>query len=264
MAKHNTQLDSEAKKYLPEGHALDVDRRFNAKTVTTSLEEYKKDTANKDLAGFDSRKQKEPSIKEIKKKITGENSGDDVLLNEPERLLKSGQLTRNLIEKDKDKIYDFNSFIDVVKKSWGSDGSLGVLLDNTRKNESFKNMFNQPLIQSWINENTNHTNMNYIMKKFNVEPIRASNILRKLPTSAKSKLFMISRRRKIPRLFIKRKRIIGRKPRWTTQEKNLLSKYRQFSLNQAYKIFDSTSPVKRSKGSFRNMYYRTNLKESSK
>jgi len=263
MVKHNSQLDSEAKKYLPEGHSLDVDRRYNAKTVTKSLEEWKKNTSKMDLAGFDDRSAKEPSVKEVKKIITGGNSGDEVLMDEPERLLQSGQLTRNLIEKDKDKIYDFESFINVVKNSWRTDGSLGILLDNTRNNESFRNMFNQPLVQSWINENTNYVNMKYIMKKFRIEPNRASNILNKLPTSVKSKLFRVARRSKFPRIVIGRKRIVGKKPRWTKQEKNLVSNYRRLPLNKAYKIFDSTSPIKRSLNSFRNMYYKVKFKNSS-
>jgi len=259
--KHNTNLDREAKKYLPESHKLDVDRLFTAERVVTDINEWKDRTDKVDLKGFDTRDAKEKSIDKVLMSNYGvKTTADLVLMTEPDRFLRNDQESRRLLEKNKDKIYDFNSFKEQLKGAWGQDSSLLNLLDNvTDFDKCLKPMFSQSVVQSWLQENIRPQLIQYIKKKFNVEPIRAMRIISKLDDSTRRKLYIKAKFKSLPKIRIPkaRKPSIGirKTPRWSEQEKNIIKQNLDIHPDRITEIFKQAG-YNRSDTSIRNTYYR--------
>lgn len=185
--EHNTELDEAGKKYLPEGHALDVDRQYTANKVTTDINEWKDKTSKMDLKGFDTRDAKEPTVKEIIKRTVGDIP---YVQENPEKWLTKGYVSRRLLEQGKNEVHDFASFKEMVKRQWNSDDSLKSLVENMDKfkDEEYRALFETDEVQSWLNNNMESRGINIIMRKNNIEPHRAKKVWNKLSPMQRSKV----------------------------------------------------------------------------
>ena len=174
----------------------------------------------------------------------------------------------------KDKIKDYDSFIKTVEDAWKPDGSLNELLGSIgNKREHFQEMFKNPTIQGYIDENTRPTMINFIMKKFGVEPVRASNIVNKLPTNIRAKLYHKAQRTRLPkiRLPVPRRSRSRSKPvgtqatsrrRWSEQELNIIRANKDLSPERVAEIVNTSTTYNRSYESIRNKLYRIRGEES--
>jgi len=173
MVQHNTPFDQKAKEVLPEGTRLTTDRYFKAKDTTTDFEEWKKNPRRRDLQGFDTPDAKEPSIRQATEDLTGMPTGYQALMAEPERFIDPSYESGRLLEGEKDNIYDLQSFVAAVKRSWSNDPSLPNLLESVSGDEPFIKMFEQKKVQDWVAQNLGYS---YLQKKLNIEPQRAKSV----------------------------------------------------------------------------------------
>lgn len=185
MAEHNTSLDDLGKQYLPEGYRLDHDRGFTAQKVTTDVDQWKKSTNKMDLKGFDTRKLRESS----KRKLL-HTQGVGYVEQEPDRFMRSGQVSRKLIEKQKDKILDYESFKEVLKDAWGEDPSLSKFFtkhDSFRESD-YEALFNTPVIQEWLENNIKNLAIPLLQKQLNIERDRAEYVFNHLTAKKKGQV----------------------------------------------------------------------------
>ena len=278
MAKKlSKEMEEKLKTIYPESRGLDFDRRFDAKKMLDpskpdDLQKWIKDPKHSDIKGFDDTSAKEPSIKKVAIRVAGGDSGDEVLQDEPERMVDPASQAGKLIQANKDKIVDYASFVKVVKSAWRDDDALPSLLDNVKNDNSFKEMFKHPTIQGYVDANTKPAMINYIMKKFNVEPVRASNIVNRLNTSLRAKLYSRAKRTKLPRIIIPkgrarpRARLIGRQTTtrraWSEQEHNIIRANKESPTERVAEIFNTTTGYNRSYISIRNKLYRIRRDET--
>jgi len=266
--KISKEMEERLKETYPEGRALDLDRTFDAQTMLdpNKPEDVRRwaERKNKvDLAGFDDRSGREPSKKDVLKRTIRGDSGDVVLQTEPERLVDGNSVAGKLIERMKDKIVDYDSFIKAVKKAWGEDDSLSNMLDFVSYDSSFKEMFRNPIIQGYVRDNTTPTMINYIMKKFGVEPVRASRIVNKLPSNVRAKLFYKARQTRLPKIRLPKSRPTRtqrtqrtQRRRWSEEELRILRANRTLPPVRVAEIFNNVTGFNRSYFSIRNKLYR--------
>jgi len=189
MVEHNTELDKEGKKYLPEGVALSVDRLFDAENIVDDINEWKDNTNRSDLRHFDTTDAQEPKPKDIVRKLTGRTSGEQVLESEPDRLVSKG-VAGDKLARYKKKINNFDTFKQAVEKAWNSDHSLKNLWNEVKgsKDEVFMAMYNTDTVQKWVKENNFEDMMSYLMQRFNIERLRAERVYNRLPIKRKDSL----------------------------------------------------------------------------
>ncbi len=270
--KHNTIEDFEAKQYVPEGFNLDVDRAFTAETIVTDINEWKKQPNKVDLAGFDTKSRKEPSLKQIRKAIVGRPSGEVVLLEEPGRFVNPTHQTRKLLEKHKDEITDFNSFKEVVRKAWSSDNSLQNLLANVADfDTALQPLYNQKVVQGWVDKNTRQINIAFLIKRFNIEPVRASRVLNFLSPKAKQKLYRLAKSGRLPKKVRFRIKSASRprKPsrqcrKWTEEELRFIESNIHLPAKKVAELFKSALPYHRSVSAIMNKTYSLKKKTQQK
>jgi len=206
--------------------------------------------------------------KEVRREVLDRPSGEQVMLDEPDRLVKPDSVAGRLIEDVKDKIFDFQSFKTAVKQSWGTDGSLANLVNNARGDDGYMELFKNPVIQGYLNENTKPLMVNYLMKRFGIEPVRASNVINKLPASVKSKLYRKARDQSLPRIRQPKSRTVRsrtttasqsrpvRMPRWTQQEQNIIKANIRLSPERLTELLKQNTNFNRTFSSVKNKLYR--------
>jgi len=274
-SKISKELEDKLKAIYPESRGLDQDRRYDAETTKDptdpkELGEWAKDPTQSDVKGFDDTSGREPTVKQVIDTVSSGRDGDSgerVVKDEPERFVIDSSEAGRLIAEKKDKIVDYQSFIKAVKEAWKDDGSLTSLLDSIGdKRRHLQEMFKQPIIQGYIDENTRPMMVNYIMKKFGVEPVRASNIVNKLPVRIRARLYHKAQRVRLPKIRLPvRRQATSRRPvgrqvtsrrRWSEQEINILKANSNSTPDVAIRLFKSITTYDRSDTSIRNMLYR--------
>lgn len=267
--KISKEMEQKLKDLYPESRALDMDRVYDAETMLDpekpeDVQRWNDSKDSIDLRGFDDRSAREPNKKEVLQRNIRGDSGDGVIMTEPDRLVDPNSQAGKLIADNKDEIKDYASFIRAVKNAWESDDALPSLIDNISYDSSFQEMFKHPTIQGYIDENTKPDMINYIIKKFGVEPVRASNIINKLPRSIRAKLYHKAQRTRLPKIRLPKARPIRRpvgrqttsRRRWSEQEINILRANQDVSPERATEILNANSTQNRSFASVRNKLYR--------
>jgi len=229
------KLDRMAKQVLPDSFKLESDRGRNAKVVLNpdKPKEFKrwKDATNKtDLKGFDTKKEKEKSIREINKSL---HLG--YIESDPERFVREGHETRRLIDSVKDKIFDKESMIKAVSEVWKKESSLKSFWKEQDwiKKRDWEALFNTSHLQSIIKQNSVLPLVKMIQKQYNINVNKAQAIYDKLPQRKKNQLIQ--------------KHILGiKKPKTKT-----------IKVKKARPIFDSLPKAKRQKSKAGTYYIRT-------
>ncbi len=286
MAKLPEDLHDEIKsQWFPEGDALDSDRSKDAKKQFSykdveEFDKWKKDHSRSDLKGFDDKASKEPSTKDILKKISGGRSGEDVLQNEADRFSDPTSEAGRFLRKYKDKIYNFESFKQAVKQAWDKDGeSIKNLYENIRKknlDEVLTPLFNTKEVQKWLMENNESNIIQKIQKKYKVEPRRARIIYERLSPQSKERLLkavsqaqpkirMVEQKpAQKPQMALIRQvskagtRYTRVKPmRWTENQILFLQARRGLPLERVLETYNQTFQNNRTLSSLRNKLYRT-------
>lgn len=256
------------KNILPEGKSLEVDRRQTAEEVLNpnkpeDMKRWTQDTSHLDMKGFDTADAKEPTQREILKDVVGGDSGDEVLQDEPERLVDVNQEAGRLIHSNKDKIVDYKSFVKAVKEAWNND-QLQFIEKFTTTDLSYKNMFLTPEIQAYIEENTRATNINYLMRKFRIEPVKASKILNHLHPRIKAKLYRKATLASLPKIRMPKTRASSNRVRWSEQEKNIIRTNLSLSPSKLIELFKRVSTTKRSDNAIKTKLQRErNIKDKA-
>lgn len=277
MVEHNTELDEEGKKYLPEGMPLSVDRLFDANKITDDINEWKDKTNRMDLRHFDTIDAQEPKPKDIVKGITGRTSGEQVLESEPDRLVSKGVAGERLA-KYKEKIINFETFKKAIESAWASDPSLKNLWEEVKgsKDDVFMSMYNENIIQKWLADNNKDSMISYLMKRYNVEKGRAERLYTRLPVKRKKTLLnlIISKqgkvkvvKKKVPKMpkTIRIRQVsrggttyLRSKPsRFTELQIDFLLRRQNRPLARIHEEYNSRFPNYRTESSLRNKLYRS-------
>jgi len=277
MAKvqHNTELDKEAKKYLPEGMALSVDRLFDAEKITDDINEWKTKTNRMDLRHFDTKDAQEPKVKDIVKRLTGRTSGEQVLESEPDRLVGEGVAGR-VLSQYKKSIVNFESFKKAVELAWKRDASLKNLWGEVKgsKDEVFMEMFKSKVVQDWLKDNNYGGIIKSLMKKFNIEQKRAERLYARLPPKKQQSLLNRVIEGKKPKVVkavaVKKPKVVRitqvskagtqytrvKPQRWTTNELRFILSRRNRPVERVLEEYNSFFPENRTISSLRNKIYR--------
>jgi len=181
MALSNADIESMGKDIVPEGSGLERDRNITAQTILDPNNakdwlKYKQQHSKLDMRGFDTRKQKEPTIKSVIHSITGHTN---YIATDPDRFVKAGSVTRKVIDSVADEMKDFKSFKKAIEKAFMKDDSLKHFFENGKWvfENDFKALWETDHIQQIVKKNQRVPLVDYIMTKFDVEPIRAGKIL---------------------------------------------------------------------------------------
>jgi len=278
--------DEIKKNVFPEGGALATDRGIDAKkqfniSDVKAYEEWRKDHSKSDLKGYDDRASKEPSAREIAKKISGGKSGEDVLFDEADRFSDPTSEAGRLLRKYKNNIYDFETFKQVVKQAWDVPGeSIKNLYDNISKKNLdavLKPLFDTKQVQKWLKDNNMSEMIARIRKRYKVEPERARKIYERLTPSGKERLLKIVSGKpiRIKEAPVKapKKRVYGRikqvsasgksyfrsKPRKFTDNQILFLKARRgLPIARILETYNREFKEDRTKSSLQNKLYRLN------
>ena len=197
--EHNSELDNIGKEFLPSGFgvqnphvdSLSVDRGKTAKKVFDNVDEWQKAGTNQsDLAGFDTKSNPKTAEKPTRRLLY--DMGTGYIEQEPSRFLRYDQASYKLLKQHKDEILDFQSFKDVLRKAWAGDNGLSLLVsDKYAKESDFKALFEQDLVQSWLNTNIETIAVPVLMRKLNIEENRAKQVYSRLP--ARKRGILLSR-----------------------------------------------------------------------
>lgn len=278
MARHNTRLDRVGKQYLPEGFDLAVDRSKEAEEVTTKVSVWKDKTNRMDLKGFDTPDAREARVSSVVKDIKGiagrTTSGEDAILEEPERFVRPDQKAGNLLHQHKDEIYNFESFKRTLKKSWSGDPALPNLMHDLHREDILRLIYQTNTVQNWIRQNSDDLLTHLVQKRYNVEENRARKILQGLDSGARDKLLTSTRVRfrAKPVTVMKAKRKVvmikqvskggkvyerSKPKKWTVLENKLVSNNRAKKVSHIFDIYRKVfHDTERSDSSIRNKIYR--------
>ena len=282
--EHNTELDKIGKKSLPEGFgskhphvdALAVDRRKQAKVVTDDPATWRRLGTNKsDLKGFDTKRSPKTAEKATRRLLYDQGVG--YVEQEPDRFLREDQQSRRLLEQNKDKILDYQTFKQVIKQSWGQDTSLNQLVNGTYAKESdFKALFEQGIVQQWLQQNIENTAIPVLMRQLNIEEGRARSVWARLPARKRGKL--LTKINQGQKLRVKRKTVIptlkqGRvklikyqrggktfqraKPvKWTAMQEKFIVNNKDKGIKYLFDFYNRIFKNPRTESAIRNKMYR--------
>jgi len=280
------KLNIMAKKFVPDGFKLEKDRSYNAKVVLdpdnpANFKRWKKNTNKVDLRGFDTRKEKELSLRQVLKK-----SSLGYIESEPDRFVAEGYETRRLIDSIADKIYDKESMIKEITSVWKRDNGLRSFWDSGEwiTKGDWEALFKTGYIQGIIKNNVVEPVLSAIRDKYKVSDFKARQVFEKLSEEKINLIYQATRRGKIKQIkIIKKKKTINpilasiprakrqmskggifyqrTKPQiWSKmQEKFLINNSKQPILD-LFKVYNSTFSVKRTMGSLQNKIYRLKKK----
>jgi len=281
--EHSTEIDDIGKQYIPESARLATDRGKSVKKknlVDDPKEWVRRGTNRTDLRGFDTKSAKERSkksvIKELKGIRTATTSGEDALIEEPDRFLK--YFPQQLSKQEMEKIVDFKTFKDAIRKVFGKDKSLANLFEDIGgKDTGYMEVFNTDTVQQWVRENTDSLMVEYLMQKNNIERGRASDVWRNLTPVQKNKViskFMSTKKvrvrtsTKIPTLVDGKVKLISqrsasgrtyqrRKPmQWTDMQETFIKNNKQKGWIWVEEFYNKIFPQSRTLSSMRNKFYR--------
>jgi len=185
-----------ARRYLPDkgakSFAWQVDRALVAKKKP--LSEWKKDTARADWDSYDTPSRRPLPTKRggLKGKHHTSSSAEAAMMDEPERFVKQGQESRRLLEKIKDNFYDLDSFKKEARKALGDDkGGFDQFIadmDSKGSNRGYEALFNTPVVQQWLKENTQGAAIGYLRNRFKISDTKAKSIYGKLSEKNRMKV----------------------------------------------------------------------------
>lgn len=271
--KPNTEISDIGKQFLPEGLALATDRGKKAPVVP--LEEWKGKHNRTDLQGYDTPDAKERSkisvIKDLKGIRGHTTSGEDAMIEEPERFLK--YYNQQLTKEELSKIIDFQSFKEATRKVFQKDPSLPTLWENIHGREAgLKEVFKTDAVQQWINQNSESFVIDYIMAKKNVGRLKAQSSYNRLSLKQKNRLIskvirgvpikIRARQERIPRIKLITQIRDGKpyqrtKPvRWTDMQENFVRNNKSRGLKWVTDYYNNIFPDARTKRSVQNKFYR--------
>lgn len=274
--QHDSDLEREAKKYLPEGMALSVDRFKDAEIIHDDINKWKNNTNRSDLRHFDTKDAREPKVKDIVKRLTGKTSGEQILQSEPDRLVGQGR-AGDLLNQYKKGIVNFESFKKAIELAWKKDASLKNLWKEVKgsKDDVFKEMFNTTVVQQWLKDNNYGDIVSSLMKKFNIGQKRAERLYARLPPKKQQSLLNRVIEGKKPRLVkavaVKKPKIVKitqvskagtsysrvKPQRWTTNELRFILSRRNRPVERVLEEYNSFFPENRTISSLRNKIYRS-------
>jgi len=275
------KLNRLAKKVVPDGFKLEKDRSRNAKIVLdpdnpAQLSRWKKATNRTDLKGFDTKKEKTLSVKQV---LSKQKVG--YIESDPDRIVRQGHVTRELIDSISDKIVDRESMIKEVTAVWKKDKSLNSFWDGQHwlKKSDWEALFNTDHMKNIIRKNTILPVLKTIQKQFNVDIVKAKNIYDKMPDDKKATL--LKRTSNLGRLkeqiqkpqpkvkpiqlvpLLKRQKSrVGKfyrraKPqKWTQIQKNFLNNYSNEKIDVIIKIYNNSFSKKRTMIGLKTKLYR--------
>jgi len=171
--------------WIPSGNRLAVDRRFTSNTVLNDIQEWKRRGTNRtDLRNVDTRGATGSLTRQRLRSL-----GHGYISQEADRFTRVGQVSRNLIEREKHRIYNFRSFVAVLRETWGRDASLRELLDPQNSNTSdFRALYETSVVQGWQMENVREIGVTGLMERMNINQRKATTIFKKLDESNQQRL----------------------------------------------------------------------------
>lgn len=113
----------------------------------------------------DSTKQKPVSIGKTKSIKSSSRSNSKAVYpeEEPERYYNPNHVSYKLLEKVKDKIFDFKSFEEILSSEWSKDLSLKSLVESMQPVD-FEALYNTDTMQRWVKENQREIGIDALMK----------------------------------------------------------------------------------------------------
>lgn len=225
------RLHERLKDIEPEGTELDRDRQFRAEEVLDPNQErnirrWRDNRDRVDLEGFDTPSAREPTIREVVRQISGAGiryiADQAVNGKAPDKFIEDAYEAGRLIKQKQGKITDFQSMKKAIRDAWSDDPGLSGLTHNL-KEEDWLVMFNHPKMQQYMSNNIKPIIVDWVMRKFGVEPNKASRIADKLSNRVRGKLYQRIKANRVPRIQLApvRKRPTTRGS-WSEQEMNLL------------------------------------------
>lgn len=171
--------------WMPSGNRLAVDRRFTSNTVLDDVQEWKRRGTNRtDLRNVDTRGATGSLTRQRMRSL-----GHGYIEQEADRFMRAGQVSRELIEREKHRIYNFRSFVAVIRETWGRDASLRELLDPHNSNTSdFRALYETSVIQGWLKTNVQEIGVTGLMERMNLSQRKATTIFKKLNESNRLRL----------------------------------------------------------------------------
>lgn len=176
--------------YLPKNSNLDENLSLNRSNVVDDPSRWK-DKSQQNL------KTKKTTSK---KSDNDRESGDDILLDKDEvkRFQKPNTVTRRGLDNIKDKFDSFPSFVKALRNEYNKDSGLKTLMDSVKDDNSFKKLFNTPLVQERLKENKLKSShpaiISYLSKRLFISKTKANNVYGLLPEDSRLKLMTVALR----------------------------------------------------------------------
>lgn len=256
MPMSKAEIERRGKRLYPEGLSLSIDRSKDAELVFSpdkikDWEKWREMKNKSDMKGYDDTSAQERPVRLVKRDISG-----GYVASEPDRFLRSKQKSRKMLEEQKELMHDYDSFKEAVEKAWHADRKgLSNLLDAMHEAD-FKALYEQPLIQDWIENNQRPMLIQYIMKRYKLEPVRASRVVIGLSSKVRNRLYLLAVKRKLPKVQVLRRvpRRAANKPRikWSVEEKNLLRVNRKLRPELLTELLNRLNPYNRTVGSVKS------------
>jgi len=202
--------------------------------------------------------------------------------DERDRYFNKGSVTRELIEKIRYDIYDYESFVELLKNAFSEDASLHGLINHPNfEDNSFRTLFSHPLIQKWIKINDHDRTIKYISRQSRVSIAQARDMFNRLTERDKSRVriastqkrkITIKKRQEKPKKRLKRITQISKagttyrrsKPqRWTELQVRFLNNNRQERVARLLEIYNLLFPeIPRTESSLKNKLYRESVRRT--
>lgn len=200
---------------------------------------------------------------------------------EAQRYFNEGSVTRQLIDKIKYDIYDFESFKELLKQAFSEDLSLSNLLEaNGWGDDSYRALFENPLIQKWVEANDHNKTISYLAKQSNISQEQARRLFEGMNQVDRNRVRVAStQQRKITiqkRLWTREERKVKRIPKieqvsksgttyrrtkpqkWTGLQDRFLQNNRGLRVERILELYNLLFPLHpRTVSSLRNKLYRT-------
>lgn len=260
------KLHERLKTIYPESRSLEVDREFEAVDTVeppftkSKLEHWAEDPKRRDLRGFDTPDAKEPPIRRIIR--SGFGSQPDYIADQsdmgyaPDWYVDEKFEGGRLLKDEKHRIVSFDTLQQAVKDAWRRDPGLSSLSDYLTHND-FVALWNHPIIQSYVDENTRPTLIKYLMDTFGIEQVKASRVLNRLTPTLRQKLLYKVKVKSLPKAF-RTTKITKPKPgpkkrrtykHWSAEEINFIKENIHLNPERLAATYNAAFSIRRSFGS---------------
>jgi hypothetical protein len=183
-----------------------------------------------------------------------------------------------MLQNNKDDILDYESFKQVLKKSWAGDNALNQLINGKFAKESdFKALFETDLVQSWLQQNIENVAIPVIMRLKNIEEGRARQVWNRLP--ARKRGALLTKINKGQRIKVRRKTVKpditpkgkvklikqtrggktykrAKPVKWSEMQEKFVENNASRGLKWVTQYYNRIFPDYRTQGSITNKYYR--------